>query len=210
MEGIHKINLIKNVPYSGKKPETSQKREIVPFNELADKKFSNAKAAEMLTKIKLDDKKELEKIQKYNLQIRQKPKVLSLDRNPLFLCDIPYQPNSFYRMIGEEGYQDFLNTGIIRPKQDTKQDYPEIYFEKGRANNIYARKRGCMYILETNSKRVRESEGHYPCADMLEREKDPFRIWHRTESGGYEIVYDTMCDVISRNSGFRFAETEVA
>ena len=210
MEEIRSINFKPSASYPKNTQETSQKGEIVPLSDAEIKMYSKAKTSEIISKIKLDDLKQLEQIKEYNKQIRQKPKTLSLDRNPLFQCDIPYQPNSFYRMIGEEGYQDFLNTDIIRPKQNTKQDYQEIYFEKGRANNINERKGGCIYILETNSKRVRESENHYPSADMLEKDKDSFRIWHRTPSGSYEIVYDTMGDVISRNPSFRFEEVDAA
>ena len=209
MSEIRRINLskIQPQPLDKKAVESSSPSKSRQINSDALKIYSDAKSAEIKSGMKFADKKALESLVKYNVEIRQKPKRLTLDRNPLFQCDIPYQPDSFYRMIGEGGYQDFLETGTIRAKQGTKQNYPEIYFEKGRANNIYASKGGSQYIVESRSKRIEESEAHYPRTEMLEKAKDTFRIWHRTSNGGYEIVYDTMGDVISRNRDFRYRES---
>ncbi len=179
-------------------------RKDIVESDLGMKKFSSSKTSELRAKMLLDDRRKLEAIWKYNYELRKPPERITLDRNPVFESNIPYQPNSYYRMIGENGFQDFLMTGLIRPKQNTKENYSEIYFEKGRANNIYSRNGGAMYILESSSKRIQEGEAHYPKADMLEKDKDPFRIWHRLPSGDYEIVYDTMNDIISRNPEFRY------
>lgn len=204
---MNEINEI-HFPYLPKKvqlkKQTAEQKETVA-NSSALKMYSDSKTAEIRSAINISDKQELKKLVEYNNSIRQKPKRLTLDRNPIFQSDIPYQPNSFYRMIGEGGYKDFLETGTIRAKQGTKQNYSEIYFQKGLANNIYASKGGCQYIVESRSRRIEESEAHYPRTKMLEKGKDTFRIWHRTPNGSYEIAYDTMGDVISRHKDFRYS-----
>ncbi|MBR6162896.1 hypothetical protein IKQ26_03260 [bacterium] len=190
------------------KKTTSEQKEVVSRYDVM-KMYSDSKTAEIRSGINIsEDKKAFKELIEYNTLIRQKPKKITLDRNPIFMCDIPYQPNSFYRMIGEGGYRDFLETGTVRPKQNTKENYSVIYFEKGRANNLYSG--GSEYIVESQAKRIEEGDAHYPKADMLEKDKDTFRIWHRTQSGSYEIVYDTMNDVLSRHKDFRFSESSVA
>ncbi len=190
------------------KKKTSEQKEVVSRYD-AMKMYSDSKTAEISSGINIsEDIKAFKELIEYNTLIRQKSKKITLARNPVFMCDIPYQPKSFYRMIGEGGYRDFLETGTLRPKQNTKENYSVIYFEKGHANNIYSG--GSEYIVESQAKRIEEGEGHYPKADMLEKDKDTFRIWHRTTNGSYEIVYDTMNDVLSRHKDFRFSESSVA
>lgn len=151
----------------------------------------------------IKDKNELEKINQYNEQIRKPSEHVRLERNPLYQCDIPYQPQSFYRMLGQGGFDDMLTSGIIRPKQNTKENYSMIYLEQGRANNIYARRGGGEYILESSSSKIIQGDGSYPHTETLDPKSDPIRIWHKTQDG-YEIVYDTMNDVISRHPDFRY------
>jgi len=140
----------------------------------------------------------LQQIKKYNEQIRQEPTgELLLMRNPLYECNILYQEKNFYRMIGDLGYEDFINTGLIRAKQNTKQNYDMAYFEQGRANNIYARRNGASYIVETDSDKIQTGTDCYPHVDKLTKD-DSIRIWKRTNDREYEIVYDTINDIISK------------
>lgn len=122
---------------------------------------------------------------------------VSLARNPVWKCDIPCKDEYFYRTLGDGGYQDFLESGKIRPKQNTKVNYETTYFEKGHVNQIYAmRGGGGNYIVETNSPRMIIQNGSYPHVDELDKASDSFRIWHRVgDNNGtphYEIVYDSM------------------
>ncbi len=108
-------------------------------------------------------------------------------------------------MIGESGFKDIEETGLIRPKQNTKQDYQYTYFQKGSANSLYAKRGGGMYILEVPPcGKIVESECYYPRAETLDASTTPHRIWHRTEDGSYEIVKDSINDIITRNPDFRF------
>ena len=125
-----------------------------------------------------------------------KPKV-SLARNPVWKSDIPYDNKNYYRTLGDAGFQDFLETGKIRPKQNTKQNYQTVYFEKGHVNQIYAmRKGGGNYIVETNSPKMICNSVEYPHLDSLDKLADSFRIWRRVgDLNGvphYEVVFDSM------------------
>lgn len=122
---------------------------------------------------------------------------VSLARNPVWKCDIPCKKDYFYRTIGDGGYQDFLETGKIRPKQNTKVNYKRAYFEKGHVNQIYAGKHGGgNYIVETNSPKIICNSVEYPHVDMLDKTSDCFRIWRRVGdidgTPHYEIIYDGM------------------
>ena len=155
-------------------------------------------------KTTINDKNKTNEIINYNQEIRQKPKKLTLSRDPIYDCDIPYQQDSYYRGIGESGYQDFLDSNSLRAKQNTKANYDAAYFQKGKVNNIYVRKPSAQaYIAETNSPLIIDESGSYPHASIIP-DSEPMRIWHKTDSGGYEIVYDTMNDTISRNSSLRY------
>ena len=152
----------------------------------------------------INDKKEIEKLLNYNQEIRQKPEKIILNRNPVYDCDIPYKKDSYYRGIGETGYQDFLETNSLRARQNTKVNYDVAYFESGKVNNIYVRNPSAQaYIAETNSSLIIEESGSYPHAKLIPS-SEPMRIWHKNEMGGYEIVYDTMNDIITRNPQFRY------
>ncbi len=155
-------------------------------------------------KTTINDKNKTNEIMNYNKEIRQKPKKLTLSRDPIYDCDIPYQQDSYYRGIGESGYQDFLDSNSLRAKQNTKANYDVAYFQKGKVNNIYVRKPSAQaYIAETSSPLIVDESGSYPHASIIPN-SEPMRIWHKTETGGYEIVYDTMNDTISRNSSLRY------
>ncbi len=151
------------------------------------------------------DKDTLQGILKYGSAIREKSGKITLDRNPLWDCDIPYQKNNYYRMIGDGGYNDIVENGVIRPKQDTKANYECSYFEKGRANAIYAKRGGANYILELpDCKQLIKKEASYPAMYEVKSGEVPHRIWHLTDDKHYEIVYDSINDVISRHPDFRY------
>lgn len=127
-----------------------------------------------------------------------KKTAINLARNPMFNCDIPYNQEHFYRTIGNDGYKDFLETGIIRAKQNTKFNYQKIYFEKGYVNSIYTKKGGSEYIVESNSSKIKiTQDGAYPSCESLNSKTDSFRIWHRLAQDkngipSYEIIFDSL------------------
>lgn len=173
----------------------------------SDKIYSKAMHSIGLSMVK-SDKDALSEINSYGKKIREKEESgkVSLSRNPLWDCDIPYQENNYYRMIGEGGYSDIKENGIIRAKQNTKQNYCRSYFEKGRANSIYSRKGGANYILEIPSdcKNIINEPNSYPAMEPVKSDEIKFRIWHLTDDKHYEIVSDTINDVITRHPEYRF------
>lgn len=116
-------------------------------------------------------------------------------------CDIPYQKSNFYRAMGKTGYADFLRTGLLRANPDGK--YSSVYFDVGTASKKYAQGRAGEYIAETGSNKIRKVNGFYG-ADFIDSAKDKIRIWKRIpNTKKYEIVFDTMDDIISRHPSFR-------
>lgn len=154
------------------------------------------------------DKDILKEILEYGKKIRAKAddvKVI-LDRNPLWNCDIPYQEKNYYRMIGRGGFDDIIQSGKIRPKLNTKCNYDASYFEVGRANAIYARKGGAEFILEIPEKcqQMIIEKNTYPRMMPVNSSEIPHRIWHLTDDKKYEIVHDSINDVITRHQDFRY------
>lgn len=115
--------------------------------------------------------------------------------------DIPYQKGNFYRAMGKGGYDDFLSTGLLRAKPDGK--YGSVYFDIDAASKKYAQGLAGEYIAETNSCKIKNLNGFYG-ADFIDSADDKIRIWKRKPgTKKYEIVFDTMDDVISRHPNFR-------
>lgn len=177
--------------------------------ELSDgaiKTYSKATRAISMPQIKKDSDA-LNNILEYGKKIRAKSegvKIL-LDRNPLWKCDIPYQENNYYRMIGRGGYDDIINSGLIRPKLNTKCNYDASYFEVGRANAIYARNGGAEFILEIPKKcpQMIVEKNAYPHMEPINASEVPHRIWRLVGDKKYEIVHDSIKDVITRHPNFR-------
>lgn len=97
-------------------------------------------------------------------------------------------------MIGEDGYDDFLDTGIIQAAQDTKQEYEQAYFFKGCPINRYARN-GCrvQYFVEAKPQDdlFASHEGGYPFATRPVSAADQIKIYRHSVSDGAEVVFDS-------------------
>lgn len=190
--------------------KTLKKATLNFVGELSDdtiKTYSKASGAISAPQIKKDSDV-LNNILEYGKKIRTKSegaKIL-LDRNPLWNCDIPYQENNYYRMLGRCGYDDIVNSGIIRPKLNTKCNYNTSYFETGRANSIYARNGGAEFILEIPKKcpQMIIEKNAYPHMNPINASEVPHRIWHLIGDKKYEIVHDSINDVITRHPNFRY------
>jgi hypothetical protein len=89
----------------------------------------------------------LEELTEYNSRVRTPQGLLDRDRiNPN--DNILYRPDRFYRFIGEGGYQDFLDSGMIRPRQGTKQGYEIPYFMSGKSSSRYGQGESGRYLVE--------------------------------------------------------------
>jgi len=150
------------------------------------------------------DLKTLEAIKNGVQTLRDKKKCggLLLSYGYYTSCDIPYQKGNFYRAIGSGGYDDFCTSGLLRGKQNAKfKDI--VYFDIDAACSKYAQGKGGEYIAETNSQKLKNVNGFY-AADCINSQTDKIRIWKRMpDSKHYEIVFDTMDDIISRHPDFR-------
>lgn len=126
------------------------------------------------------------------------PVPVNLDRNVPFESGLEYNPEYYYRMIGQSGYEDFLSSGQIQAKQDSKQEYEKAYFFKGAPINRYAQKTGDFdYFVEVNpgdEELFSESApGQYPHSIRNISKDDNIKIYKtnvldRTS----EVVFDGM------------------
>lgn len=123
----------------------------------------------------------------------ESPRV-SLDRNLPFESGIEYHKDHYYRMIGESGYDDFLETGTIQAKQDSKQGYERAYYFKGCPIDRYSNRRArVQYFVE-----VKPTEGlfdqvgvGYPFSVRPVTSTDQIRVYKYSVSDGAEIVFDS-------------------
>lgn len=123
-----------------------------------------------------------------------KPVGVSLDRNTAFESGLEYDKENFYRMIGERGYEDFLETGLFQPAQDTKQEYQKAYFFKGHPLNRYAVNGSrIQYFIEVKPKAgmFTEDESGYPYPNRPLTSQDKIRVYRHSETDGIEIVFDS-------------------
>ena len=75
---------------------------------------------------------------------------INLDRDTPLESGLEYNPNFYYRIIGESGYNDFLETGEFRAAQNTKQDYDKVYYFQGHPLARYARGVNDVFFLEVD------------------------------------------------------------
>ena len=146
----------------------------------------------------------IEEIAAYNETIRKPRSVVSLDRNPLFDSNIPYQADNVYRLIGRSGLDDLQQAGKVRAKQDTKMGFDHAFYEQGRANSIYAKNGGGDVAVEVapNPSQFENLgvQGAYPRAHVGQEvtPNDAMRIWQRNPATGqHEIIFDNIGDAIS-------------
>jgi hypothetical protein len=132
----------------------------------------------------------------YNKKVRERSDIL--DRDTISENDnILYRPERAYRFIGELGYADFLESGIIRPAQNTKQAYDAAYFMKGKSSGRYGRGDSGAYIVETTpvegAWRNDDASVYITPKSPLTKD-DKIRIYKRKEDGSYEVVLDNIGD----------------
>jgi folate-dependent tRNA-U54 methylase TrmFO/GidA len=132
-----------------------------------------------------------------NLERAPESTGVNLDRNLPFESGVEYNKEHYYRMIGENGYDDFIDTGLIRAKEESKQDYDTAYFFKGAPIERYSNKQSrVQYFVE-----VRPSEGlfsaneaGYPSSTRPVSSNDEIRIYRHSVSDGVEVVFDSFSE----------------
>jgi hypothetical protein len=167
---------------------------------LAEEEFDfNARLDESLTAARLAEEEffnagldELE----YNKKVRERSDIL--DRDTISENDnILYRPERAYRFIGKLGYADFLESGIIRPAQNTKQAYDAAYFMKGKSSGRYGRSDSGAYIVETTPVEGawrNDDASVYITPNSPLTKDDKIRIYKRKEDGSFEVVLDNIGD----------------
>lgn len=140
----------------------------------------------------------------YNAAIRQPRGVVSLERNPLFESNIPYQSDNLYRLIGHDGLDDLNRIGKVRAKPDSKMGYNHAYYESGRANSIYSKNGGGNVAIEVAPTPGQfediASRGSYPRTPVGREvtRNDAMRVWVRNpKTGAHEIEFDNIGDAVS-------------
>lgn len=121
---------------------------------------------------------------------------VNLDRNIPFESGIQYNPEYYYRMIGQEGYEDFLEFGAIRARQSTKQSYDNAYFFKGAPLSRYAEtKSEIQYFIEVNPDGNElfevSAEGQYPHPKEDISSNNKIKIY-KVDVTGSHVVFDNM------------------
>jgi len=132
----------------------------------------------------------------YNEQVRIPSGMLDRDR-VLPNDNILYRPDRAYRFIGEGGYADFLENGIVRPAPGTKKDYQIPYFMRGKSSSRYGRGESGTYLVEAapnpNTWQADESAVYIGPKSPLTAE-DNIRIFRRNEDGSFDVVFDNIGD----------------
>jgi hypothetical protein len=132
-----------------------------------------------------------------NFNPEQAPSVpVNLDRNLPFESGVEYNPEYYYRMIGEQGYHDFVERGVIAPKPNSKQEYEKAYYFKGHPLVRYAENGSAtQYFVEVDPGDEKLFEvsapGQYPHSTVEISNNNKIRIY-RTEEGQSTVVFDTM------------------
>jgi hypothetical protein len=150
----------------------------------------------------------LEELLDYNNQVRQ-PRGM-IDRDLVLPNDnILYRPDRGYRAIGPEGYQDFLESGIVRAVADNKKKlYETPYFMRGQSSSAYVKRRGEDYIVEapldTSWRGAGYSGDKYvgPSGNQAITRDSPIRVFRRNDDGTFEVVFDNIGDTALLPSQF--------
>ena len=129
-----------------------------------------------------------------SMESQPESKGVNLDRNIPFESGIEYNVDHYYRMIGEEGFDDFIDTGLIQAAQDTKQEYEKSYFFKGQPLQRYAsQKSRVQYFVEVKpgENLFSVTNGSYPFSVRPITVSDEVRIYKFSPSDGAEMVFDS-------------------
>jgi hypothetical protein len=90
-----------------------------------------------------------------------------------------------------------LESGIIRPAQNTKQAYDAAYFMKGKSSGRYGRGDSGAYIVETTPVEGawrNDDASVYITPNSPLTKDDKIRIYKRKEDGSFEVVLDNIGD----------------
>ncbi len=129
-----------------------------------------------------------------SIEKEQESTGVNLDRNLPFESGLEYNKEHFYRMIGQSGYDDFLDTGTIQQKQESKQAYPKTYFCQGQPLNRYAENQSRVHFFAEvkPAEGLFETDGEgYPYAARAITTADELRIYRHSVSDGAELEFDS-------------------
>jgi hypothetical protein len=116
---------------------------------------------------------------------------INIDRNIALEAGIEFNPDYFYRMIGEAGFSDFLESGIVRSAKDTKQAYEKSYYFKGHPLKRYSRGKTDYFIeVKPIENLFSESDANYPHSTREITKEDEVRVYKYTKGIGSELVFD--------------------
>jgi hypothetical protein len=136
----------------------------------------------------------------YNSKLRGSKGLL--DRDKVGAGDnVLYRPDRAYRFIGSGGYNDFLESGIVRAKPGSKQGYEVPYFMRGQSSSRYGQGESGDFLVET----VPDKSQWKGAGQSFDDDKyvgptkgltknDPIRIFKRQKDGSFEIVFDNIGD----------------
>ena len=138
---------------------------------------------------------DIEALLDYNRQARIRQNLIDRNWVPENANNLLLRPDRNYRYIGEAGYTDFLESGMIRARPTTA-DYEAAYFMSGRPSGFYARNGGDRYIVETPSgpdwRFDPKREYARPPRNLTG--DDPIRIFELGPDGQYRVVFDNIGD----------------
>lgn len=125
--------------------------------------------------------------------------------------NIFYREDRMYRCIGPTGYEDFINTGIIRSRNRAK--YQDVSFNIGEPASLYMEGDSGDFILEATSDSAEfdfkinpyslsgkpmKDIPYRSCADGALTKESRIRIFKRTDkdikSNTYMVVFDNISD----------------
>lgn len=131
----------------------------------------------------------------YNEQVRIPSGMLDRDR-VLPNDNILYRPDRVYRYIGEGGYADFLESGMVRQKPKGEKTYPVTHYMRGKSSSRYARKESGKYLVEAvpNPEKWRAGGSEYTGSIVPLTAEDQIRIFRRNEDGTFDVVFDNIGD----------------
>lgn len=126
--------------------------------------------------------------------------------------NIFYREDRMYRCIGPKGYEDFINSGKIKSKDQNK--YQDVSFNIGEPAPLYMKDSSGDFILEATpdatefefkinpyslSGKPMEDIPYRGCASGSLTKDSSIRIFKRielnTEGGVYKVVFDNIGDV---------------
>ena len=137
-----------------------------------------------------------EELVDYNRRARTPTNMLDRNVVPPTAANLFLRPDRNYRYIGAEGYEDFVNSGVIRARQGTKQEYGDAYFMQGQPSGRYAGGGGDRYIVESphSGNWTADPAAAYVRPPRALTREDPIRIFELGPDGTYRVIFDSIGD----------------